>query len=205
MQALDINGQRAALSGWIYGPETGKPGSSSTPEVVPAITVSWSWAGERPHIQVVVALLIAGSTTQTGLNVTAFRFESADEGTPHSFHHAQPTARHVHRGDFLEGVRRPLHESVPAFPLDAVGPVGVIICVLLSLYGRDEIVTMLSHDAYLSMIVRPYLVELPAFYASYSDQPPASGAGSSATVLAEGVAKPRAQPAVSRRKKKRSK
>lgn len=41
-QALNINRQDTDIHGWVYGPETGKPGSSSTPEVIPAITVSWS-------------------------------------------------------------------------------------------------------------------------------------------------------------------
>jgi hypothetical protein len=151
------------LEGWIYGPETGKAASSSTPEIVPAITASWSWTGSTPSIQIIVALLMAGSTAQTGLEVTAFRFENADDGSSHDFWHAQPTVRKAHRGEYLEGIHLPLHESVPAFPIDAVGPVGAVVCVLLSLYGSRWIENMFVQNPRLRNLVSPYLSELPVF------------------------------------------
>ena len=137
---VDTGQSEVNLDGWIYGRETGHIGSSTTPEIVPAITASWSWAEAKPKIQLILTLVVAGEDAQTGLNATAFRFETGDEGTAHDYHHAQPTARLEHRGAYLGGVRLPLHESVPAFPLDADGPVGVVMCVLVSLYGRDEII-----------------------------------------------------------------
>lgn len=188
------------LAGWIYGRETGHLGSSSRPEIVPAIRASWSWAGENPRIQLILALVVAGEDAQSGLNATAFRFETGDEGTAHDYHHAQPTTRLEHRGAYLGGVRVPLHESVPAFPLDADGPVGIVMCALLSLYGRDEIVKMLSQDPYLKSSVQPYLGQLPIFSAMYTARAfeltssDSNGPSPSPTTLRKKNAKKKAKP-----------
>jgi hypothetical protein len=202
---LDTRPRETNLGGWIYGPETGRPGSKSRPEVIPAITASWSWTGTKPKIQVIVALLVAGDTAQTGLNATAFRFESGDVGTIHDFDHAQPTARNVQRGSYLGGIRLPLHEGVPAVPIDAVGPVGVVMCALLSLYGREKVEKMLSRNPYLRIAVQPYLVELPAFGALYKQRtsPSVSSTASSGSRSSEGVPKPR-RPSGAREARRKS-
>ena len=147
MQALDINRQRAALHGWIYGPETGKSGSESMPEVVPAITVSWSWAGEAEDPGGSRIAMAEGLPRKLAWNAHSIP-ESADEDTPHSFHHAQPTARRMHRGNYLEGVRLPLHESVPASPQSA-GRAGWghhVRTFSRSMAETRIDLTMLSHD-----------------------------------------------------------
>src|ERR1035437_1521408 len=173
-KALNAGAPETSLDGWIYGPETGHSGSRSVPEVVPAITASWSWKNVSPRMQVLIALILAGRDAQTGLSATAFRFESGEIGTIHDFHHAQPTARITHRGDYLTGIIPPFHESVPAFPLDATGPVGIVACALLSLYGRGWIEPMLIENPYLRTYVLTQLGELPAFSTMIARRPAAS-------------------------------
>jgi hypothetical protein len=65
-----------------------------------------------------------------------------------------------------------MNEVVPRFPLDAIGPVGIVMCVLLSLYGRSKIEQMLREDPLLKYYVHPHLKELPAFYATYAARSP---------------------------------
>jgi hypothetical protein len=148
--------------GWIYGPETSLRVAS--PELVPAVTVRWEWTRAAPSIHIMVVLLIAGTTSTAGLDATAFRFESGHRGRTHNYDHVQPTLRvSLSRSAALPGTRTPLNESLPAFPLDSIGPVGVTMCVLLSLYGQEVISRMLSGDRSLRATIVPYIGELPAF------------------------------------------
>jgi hypothetical protein len=162
-RVLDAKRPRVDLKryGWIYGPEASF--RLGMPELVPAVTVRWSWADPVPQMHVLVALLIAGQTASTGLDATAYRFESGHSGTTHDFDHAQPTLKMTTKSSNLPGIRLPLNETIPAFPLDSMGPVGVIICVLLSLYGRHAVYRMFSQNRSLQRDVLPYLIELPTF------------------------------------------
>jgi hypothetical protein len=201
--AKALNEQENSLDGWIYGAETsGHTSSRATPKVVPAITASWSWNKASPEIQVMVVLVSAESDAQSGLKVSAFRFENGDEGTIHDFHHAQPAARFTHRGEYLPDIIPPVHESVPAFPLDAIGPVGIIMCALLSLYGSSWIERMFIYDPHLKMYVLPHLGELPAF--SMMSARRASGVNSSVNAgesTVSGVATEAAQTPKTKRAK----
>jgi hypothetical protein len=192
-QMLHNNQSDVNISGWIYGLEVGREGSTSRQMLVPALTVSWSWRGEIPNIQVILALLVAGATAETGLDVTAYRFETPDmlgaEEMP-DHHHAQPTARRVKHEDYLGGVRRPLNEVVPRFPLDVTGPVGIVMSVLVALYGRKKFAEMLSQDESLGYYVRPHLTEMPIFYDSCFSGPERVGASQGAQIRSSTINAP---------------
>jgi hypothetical protein len=161
-----LNSRRQSLDlkqwGWIYGPEAFF--RDGLPELVPAVTLRWSWTGAVPNVHILVALLIAGNTAATGLDATAYRFESGHSGTTHDFDHVQPTLKMTTQAiDNLPGTRSPLNQTIPAFPLDSIGPVGIIICLLLSLYGRHRILRMLSQNPSLRQVVQPHMAQLPIF------------------------------------------
>jgi hypothetical protein len=132
--------------------------------VVPAVTARWDFTRTNPHLQLRVMF---GSVSTDGsgaysLVSYAYRFETADVGQAHDYHHAQPTLGDRRGGPPLPGVPTVMNEATPAFPLDASGPVGITMCVVRAIYAAKGF-RKLMRDADMKRMLTPYLRQMPAF------------------------------------------
>lgn len=149
---------------WIHGPST--PSFDGGPGTLPAVSVRWDWTGDI-KIRLVVVLIRIGSTAAKGLDAVAYRFEQPDpRAGAHDYWHAQPTNRLARMAaSNLPALDRPLDTSVPAFPVDAHGPVGLTVAMLLSLYGARRLKGELLQTRQIRDAVAPHRTEAPLWSA----------------------------------------
>ncbi len=108
---------------------------------LPVARLSYDFAADRPSARLQVGLytLVHARTQAVG-----FRFEAPTALTgAHCYWHAQPMRSYDRAGSPTLPSRtmwQPV--SIPAFPLDAKGPIGLVMCLLISLYGFDVLAQM---------------------------------------------------------------
>ena len=153
---------------WLWGEPTPPAGSNSlfgSVQLIPAISVRWDWSRDPVPMRLMLALVHVKTNPGPGFRAHAYRFESpAVDAKRHSFFHAQPAITLAHKagGHDLPGVRGPVDTSTPAFPLDVDGPVGLVLSLLLSLYGTRGL-TSLFHQTPVQKTVPPFVHEMPAW------------------------------------------
>lgn len=161
---------------WVHGP----PGYDDDPALLPAVTARWRRTPQGVSAQFMVVLAVAGTrrTKPNGLRGTAFRFESGEPGT-HDYDHVQPSLSLTMGGGapLLQGLLAPPSTTTPALPLDSAGPVGLLVCVMRSVYGTTRWNKYLGGNPDLAAAVRPFLPQMPALDHRRRAAAPASAAG----------------------------
>ncbi len=101
---------------------------------VPIVTMFCNLEGERPEIRIRVGLFVQEGSGAKRMRAVGLRFETPEGDGRHNYFHAQFIT------EFAAG--SPVHASPhwlptrePAFLLDADGPLGLMICLLISLNG----------------------------------------------------------------------
>lgn len=113
------------------------PPLSRNMEFVPILSIDWKlnkpWIELSIRIEMYRYCSIDGSRSH--LRSIGFRFEIHKPGTPHDYMHVQVTNR-FGRG-VVEGSPDWLPTTLPCIPTIAKGPVSLLFCVLVSLYGKE--------------------------------------------------------------------
>lgn len=107
----------------------------SFPLVVPVLTMEY-----RTSVPSKLGLRLALFLLDTGTGEVVsigYRFESPDPGGENPFYHLQHI-QELGNGDFRIPTPRWIPESSPAVPVEAHTEVGLILCLLASLYGRNS-------------------------------------------------------------------
>lgn len=98
-----------------------------------------------PKISLKLCLFLFDETKK--IKALAYRFETPEgEGTgTHDYYHAQLITSFVSgNGVWCPNCRKWLPETQPAFAIDAQDPVTLLICLLVSLYGINEVGKLLK-------------------------------------------------------------
>lgn len=169
-QHLDALFSRPALKGdmgnrWIHGRKT----YGDSPVVLPVVTAQWDFTGGPGQLQLLVVLVVARLSSATATSPhpkTMYRFEHGVPNTVHDYHHAQPTLSATRNGGPLPGVFAPLNITSPAFPLDATGPAGIVMCLMRALYGAKNFKHAFAAQQGLRQVASPYMHQMPAFQAA---------------------------------------
>jgi hypothetical protein len=135
IRQLDLLGHRYFV---IMEPLTSRP-------IVPVASVSFDFTGQEPELRLRIGLFLHdNSQAPLALCSTGYRYETPESvAGAHSFFHAQPIRSFHQGGDFpLPNVAPWLPLAEPTFPLDARNMVGLIVCVLISLYGMTYLLEL---------------------------------------------------------------
>jgi hypothetical protein len=104
--------------------------------VLPVARLSYDFASDPPKARVQVGLY---TMVHAKAQAVGFRLEAPTALTgSHCYWHAQPMRSYDGAGSPTLPSRsmwQPV--TIPAFPIDAQGPIGLLICLLISLYGFD--------------------------------------------------------------------
>lgn len=113
------------------------PPLSLNKEFVPILSMDWklnkAWIEISIRIEMYRYCSIDGSRSH--LRSIGFRFEIHKPGTPHDYMHVQVTSRFGQ--GVVEGCPDWLPTSVPCIPTIAKGPISLLFCILVSLYGKE--------------------------------------------------------------------
>lgn len=145
---------------WVHGPRC-----YGSPVVLPAMTARWRRGPNGLIVQVTVVLGIAGSrlSDPEGLQGAALRYESGEPGT-HDYDHLQQSVSLTKGGaPLLKGLELPASTTTPAVPLDSIGPVGVLLCVIRSVLGSTKWRSSLAAAPSLARDIQPFLPQMPIF------------------------------------------
>jgi hypothetical protein len=110
----------------------------SKPRILPVLSLAYDTPNDIAKLQ--VALF---TETERGIRAFGYRFESPEGPGQHNFWHAQPILQVRCHGETtidlpgLEDGWRPT--NVPAFPLDARSSIGLLVSLLVSIYGIKEL------------------------------------------------------------------
>ena len=108
--------------------------------IVPVASIAFDFEAASPAMGLRVGLFFFDQSGQAGLLCSAgYRFETPSGSTGiHAFFHAQPIRAFHQSGAFpLPMVASWLPLTDPTFPLDARNVVGLVVCLLISLYGAS--------------------------------------------------------------------
>jgi hypothetical protein len=117
------------------------------PRLLPILNLAYSLTDDRVKLQLVLFV-----EREAGFEARAFgyRFESPEGPGRHDYWHAQPI-HHVLLHDEstvkLPGLKddwRP--KDTPAFPLDARCAIDLLVCLMISVYGFQEVATMQANS-----------------------------------------------------------
>lgn len=117
-----------------------EPSSLGSP-MIPVLSFSYDFHRSHPEFRLRLALFLFDELDKKDkLRAVGYRFESPEGEGIHHFYHAQ-IIRAFKKN--TEQWRLPgpdwLPTKQPAFALDACSPVTLIVCLLISIYGRDFI------------------------------------------------------------------
>lgn len=128
-------GDTSATGAFVFLPVVKKP------PLLPVLNLNYNLSNYQARLQVV--LFVGGVAATHGARAFAYRYEPPEgSGGRHHFWHAQPTFElRLASGSMvsLPGLLdnwRP--RDTPAFPLDAEEPTDLLLCLLISLYGRKD-------------------------------------------------------------------
>jgi hypothetical protein len=127
------------------------------PRLLPVLNLAYDIPNDLAKLQ--VALFT--ETDQPGIRAFGYRFEPPEGPGRHDYWHAQPILRVGCHDDStidlpgLEDGWRPT--DTPAFPLDARSPIGLLVALMVSIYGLDEVWRMQadSPEVHLAGALRP--------------------------------------------------
>ena len=122
----------ASFSSYLYL----EPSVKDRQVMLPIVTASYNFDPEQKSIDKVRVRLGLFFKHQGETKSVAFRFESPEGEGSHNFYHVQPI-RALDREPVTPGGADWLPEWNPTLPLDANDPVTLVLCLLMSLYGRD--------------------------------------------------------------------
>jgi hypothetical protein len=109
--------------------------------MLPILSIRWDLAASPVEYRIRVALFMLSQTgAEQGVQAFAFRVETSEgANSPHCYPHAQ-LIRNWEIGSARFQIPGPqwVPESFPAWPLDSsqVSPMGLLVSVLVTLYGR---------------------------------------------------------------------
>ena len=126
-------------SGAIHCP----PVLKGNPALMPLLYARIDFSGERPDAHFRLALFDLDSSAK---NAIGWRFETPSQGDlgVHDYHHAQMVSELI-RGKLLSSDQW-YNQTMPAFLLDAHSPAGLIISLIVSLYGITYLNELLALD-----------------------------------------------------------
>ena len=128
--------------------------TSTTPAAIPVLAFEYSFDA-RKKVCLRVGIFVPGDD-QYPVGAIGYRLETPEGGRSHNFHHAQ------HIIDFGPETRplpcpRWIPTSQPALPISARDAVGLLVGLLVALYGVDSsVITNLLRTSY-GYMVRPHL------------------------------------------------
>ena len=134
--------QPKGMIGPVFLPATAR-------STVPVLNAEWDELAPHDKLRLRVGLFVRaadGSPAATG-----YRFETpeADAAHDHHLHHVQPIAAlSGPSGRRLPGLGLGGREQEPTFPLPAQDATGLVVCLLIALYGRtaaEEMSGQLGH------------------------------------------------------------
>ena len=128
--------------------------------MVPIMTFRWSMSESSMKVSIRIALLLEHDNNMKAMG---YRFESG-EGK-HSYCHMQ----HIRKFDDSRKLSTEvwIPDESPAIPIEAGGPVGVILCAFGSLYGTKHTYTRLKEaDVDITRIKRSIHKMKPTFFRS---------------------------------------
>jgi hypothetical protein len=108
------------------------------PRLLPVLSLAYDIPDDQAKLQ--VALFT--ETNQRGVRAFGYRFEPPEGPGRHNYWHAQPILQircHDETTIDLPGLEdgwRPI--DTPAFPIDARSSIGLLVSLLVSIYGLDE-------------------------------------------------------------------
>ena len=116
------------------------PKSKKASSIQPVVGVDYDWSlPDRPNISLRVGLF--GYSVEAPLAAIGIRFETPlDTKAPHNYHHAQLFSRFLKPApgvELLPSCPPWLPDTFPGLPLPTNSPVGLVACLLISLYGTN--------------------------------------------------------------------
>lgn len=117
-----------------------KPFQSRGKNVVPVMTFMCRIKNGIVEASIRLVLIFE---VENGYKAMGYRYETGNG--KHAYCHVQHITEidHAHKLPTEDWI----HEEVPAIPIDAGGPVGLLMCILGSLYGKDYVEELTLGDA----------------------------------------------------------
>lgn len=135
---LSVNGAFSTTDAaqYIRFPDVEEGGTQMTPLVY----LDGHFRDHAPYLRLQVILVIHANAATTVPRKMAMRFETPEKDGKHSYYHSQMCVG-IQRGDgvhTMDMVMEPewMPTSHPAWPMDAESPTELLICLILTLYGK---------------------------------------------------------------------
>ena len=119
------------------------------------VNVSYDFTCGNPILSLQLGFFVVGASTDPCLRAFGYRIETPERGPGpgphnHDYHHAQPIAEiRAAAGGVRRLPQRPgwLPQDGPTFPLDAEDYVGLVVSLLMVVYGHREARTLAAEIA----------------------------------------------------------